>query len=589
MIKHSFKRKLFFYYFAIFALFATSILVFQYNREKQYKTAKLDNTLENISDLTSRYIQSNTLFDSKGFRTIDSLVNIIPQKHARITVIDRKGVVMYDNFIPKYSKMENHLFRPEIQKALYSHHGTSIRESATTGDDFYYYAKYYKGYFVRTAMVYNVTLENFLKAESNFIIFIVFMFIAVWIILLFVTSKFGESITKLKDFAVKISNNEPLNTDIIFPNNELGIIGEHITEIYKDLKKTKDKLIIEKDKLYRHLFVIKEGIAVFSDKGETLLTNNHFIQFINIISNDSSINAEHIFVAEEFKELLDFVNKAKKNINIKNTSEHPTYEYSINKSGQYFTIQCIVFHDKGFEIIITDNTKLVKRRILRQQMTSNISHELKTPVASVKGYLETIQLQKDEMDEKKTNYFIDKALAQANRLTYLISDIAELNKIEEAGEMYEFEVVPVKDTIKEVLTNHSTVLEQNNIKVNVEVDREINIKGNRSLVLSIFQNLLENSIKYAGSDLNINLQVYHEDERFYYFSFSDNGIGIEEEHLARIFERFYRVDSGRSRKQGGTGLGLAIVKNAIILHKGEISVKQVPNGGVEFLFSLPKV
>jgi len=169
-----------------------------------------------------------------------------------------------------------------------------------------------------------------------------------------------------------------------------------------------------------------------------------------------------------------------------------------------------------------------------------------------------------------------------------VNDIALLNKIDEYSELYIREKVILKNVINEAIESFSDQIRQKAIQVECSIQNDVIVNANYSLMFSVFRNLMENAVNYGGENITISITKYHEDNTFYYFSFSDNGLGVEEEHLSRLFERFYRVDSGRSRKEGGTGLGLAIVKNAIISFKGEISARNRKGGGLEFLFSLPR-
>jgi two-component system OmpR family sensor kinase/two-component system phosphate regulon sensor histidine kinase PhoR len=265
----------------------------------------------------------------------------------------------------------------------------------------------------------------------------------------------------------------------------------------------------------------------------------------------------------------------------------PKFEDVVSRDERYYKIESIVFADNSFEILITDISRLERRRLLKQQLTSNIAHELKTPLASIKGYLETL-LENPPENREKQKYFLQKAYSQSERLTHLINDVSLLNNIEDAGELFRFQPTDIKKVIDEVYENFANRMEEKNIRFTDDVNSGVIVNGNAALLFSIFQNFVENSINYAGPDIEISIRVYHEDDKHYYFSYADTGAGIPKEHLPRIFERFYRVDHGRTREMGGTGLGLAIVKNAVQLHKGEISARNRPKGGVEFLFSLAK-
>lgn len=586
-LHQSFRRKIFIYFIAVFLLFTVAILLFQLQREREFKKAQLENTLQNVTEVAHNFIEFYKLNKTGDFNRADTLKSLIPQNNIRLTIIDKKGKVLYDSFVADYSNMENHFQRPEIQKAIFSAFGSNVRHSETTKQEFYYYARNYDDYFVRAAMVYDIQVANFLKANRFFIFFIVIIFLGIWLIVNVITKRLSISITKLKDFAIKAGRNEMIENENEFPENELGEIGTQIVKIYNKLHRAKDDVALEKDRLFNHMNILNEGISFFKPNKEKMLANSHFIQYISIISNTSTISAEHIFEIPEFKKINNFLNEnlAKEIEFLPN--ELPQIEYTFNKNEQYFKVLCIVFADKSFEILITDVTRPEKRRLLKQQLTSNIAHELKTPLASIKGYIETL-MNNPGISEEKKKYFIERAFAQAERLNLLLNDISLLNNIEDAGELFEIKQVNVKNIVTDVIENLESRLSEKNIKCKLNVDPEVVVNGNDSLLSSVFQNLIENTINYAGRDISIEIKNYLEDKKFYYFSYSDSGVGIPEEHLHRIFERFYRIDSGRTRELGGTGLGLSIVKNAILLHKGKISARNKPEGGIEFLFTLAK-
>ncbi|MBQ6309968.1 MAG: HAMP domain-containing histidine kinase [Bacteroidales bacterium] len=252
--------------------------------------------------------------------------------------------------------------------------------------------------------------------------------------------------------------------------------------------------------------------------------------------------------------------------------------------------------DVGREIASTFS-QLEKAKKYKQQISHNIAHELKTPLTGVRAYLETI-LNSEDMTPEQMRKFVEKANTQAIRLTDLVDEVSTLNKLDESSELdkadeslYRIEEVNIKSCLDDILDEIGYKLEENNITFSPRVSSRLKINGSYNLIYSLFKNLIDNSIEHGGKDIEISLvagieQVSGEGGYKINFTYTDTGKGVPAEALDRIFERFYRVEEGRTRKTGGSGLGLAIVKNAVAFHKGTITASSREGGGIIFKFSL---
>ena len=574
-----FSQRLFWSVFFMFLGFTVCFLLFQYQREREFAQEKLNNVLSNYNYQLFRKCQQSTDIN----QTVISFMDDIPQKDLRVTIIDPSGDVLFDN--SGTDEFNNHNDRSEVRKARLYNEGFAIRSSESTGKRYFYSASNIGGYIYRSALPYDPYVRGILTVNKDFIYFMALMTLIFFFVLSRFTFSIGKTISKLRDFALNVEKDRMPAVDYVFPNDELGDISQNIVTLYHRQQKAKNELSMEREKLIKHFQYSKEGFAMFTSEGREILSNILFIQFINVISDTQIHQVEDVTDIAELEPIRTFLNKNIRNLNRKKKVLRESV--TIDKNGKIFLIECILFLDNSYEISINDISRQEEESRMKRQLTQNVSHELKTPVSSIQGYLETI-LSNPDLSPYKRQFYLERCYSQSTRLTGLLRDISVLNRLDEASEMFDLTEVNITKLIAEIQKECSQDMEEKHITSEIILPGDPTVFGNNSLLYSIFRNLYDNAIAYAGENIRITVNCYKEDPKYYYFSFSDNGVGIPEEHINRIFERFYRVDKGRSRKIGGTGLGLSIVKNGVNFHKGQISAKSSPGKGVTFFFTLKK-
>ena len=574
-----FSQRLFWSVFFMFLGFTVCFLLFQYQREREFAQEKLNNVLSNYNYQLFRKCQQSTDIN----QTVISFMDDIPQKDLRVTIIDPSGDVLFDN--SGTDEFNNHNDRSEVRKARLYNEGFAIRSSESTGKRYFYSASNIGGYIYRSALPYDPYVRGILTVNKDFIYFMALMTLIFFFVLSRFTFSIGKTISKLRDFALNVEKDRMPAVDYVFPNDELGDISQNIVTLYHRQQKAKNELSMEREKLIKHFQYSKEGFAMFTSEGREILSNILFIQFINVISDTQIHQVEDVTDIAELEPIRTFLNKNIRNLNRKKKVLRESV--TIDKNGKIFLIECILFLDNSYEISINDISRQEEESRMKRQLTQNVSHELKTPVSSIQGYLETI-LSNPDLSPDKRQFFLERCYSQSTRLTGLLRDISVLNRLDEASEMFDLTEVNITKLIAEIQKECSQDMEEKHITSEIILPGDPTVFANTSLLYAIFRNLSHNAIAYAGENIKITVNCYKEDPKYYYFSFSDNGVGIPEEHINRIFERFYRVDKGRSRKIGGTGLGLSIVKNGVNFHKGQISAKSSPGKGVTFFFTLKK-
>ncbi|MFV0346276.1 MAG: sensor histidine kinase [Bacteroidales bacterium] len=552
------KQKILTYFAILLAFFTIVIVIWQYHREKEFKRMSLHSQLEQYALILENVIKDD-------YENLEKVTTNFPDE-LRITLLDTSGIVHFDNSVDDVSSMDNHLLREEVQEALHGEYGVALRHSATLDLDFYYYAVKYENYVIRVSLPHSVSLRTLLAPSGMVLIVMASLFIVALVLTTLISKKLGHTITELREFSLQTKNYENFN----FPDGEIGDIGRRIADLYSKNVRAKQRLQSEKKKLISHLNYSAQGIAIYDENYENVFFNPKFVQLYMLLTNDKKFQVNKVLDSKIMKGVEQFIKSAKLK---------KKYSEMLEKNGKHIKMSAFFFNDKSFEIRLDDITEAENNKMLKKEMTQNIAHELKTPVSAIIGYIETLQ-SIDNISEEHRKQFLGRMEHQAKRLGQLVVDIGLITKTEEAAHLFKKEKLNLNEIFEDLVDSYKE-------RVVVKLKKKLTIKGNRSLVYSIFQNLIDNSIKYSQSeDPEVTINNYLTDDKFAYFSVYDNGTGIDEKHLQRIFERFYRVDEGRVREAGSTGLGLSIVKNAVILHGGIIEAKNRKGGGLEILFTL---
>lgn len=418
---------------------------------------------------------------------------------------------------------------------------------------------------------------------------IYFFITLVSIIIAIVSIRYTVSINRyLKQFRIvseKVSNKEFHTRLNISAKGELGELTNNFNYMIETISDKIEEVEYNHLQLKSILKSISHGILAIDINGNILLINEEAKKIIKA-DKSQAIESKNINIVIKEERILQEISKFKcSNKNeISNIVMNDETVYNIKVDPIYLqnTVNVII----GSIINIEDITEKVKLENMRKDFVANVSHELKTPLTSISGFVETLRLN-ENIDAETRNRFLGIIESESDRLKRLIEDILLLSSIENT-ESRVLEKINLYETFNAVKDMLSYIAESKNIDFKYEfLETSLYVSSNRDYIKQIYLNLIENAIKYTPANGQVRVVVDSNDKDII-IKVKDNGIGIPKEDINRIFERFYRVDKARSRDVGGTGLGLAITKHIVKSLNGKIEVKSQLNKGSEFIVTIPK-
>lgn len=541
--------------------------------------------VENIKkDMVSavKVIEQSVTYDEDISKQLSVFRDIYDRENMRITIIDRKGNVIADTE-SNASEMENHMERHEITEALANKQGMDIRLSETLGIKMLYIAVLSNdsNYIYRISMPYTNRLIYMRAVIPACIITIIITLIFAFIFGRSMAKSITEPLTELTNEIIKINMKsgvslkhyryEELNciaraVNILSERVEQGL--KEITDINKRTEYILDNMndgLLILDSTQNVISINKAAMDILQCRRKKNISN-----IVRYTRNADILEAAEAAAVNNKNSLFDIVLEDERIISV--------HVSAINKG---------VIDDKGGVILLlVDVTNERESYEMRQNFFSNASHELKTPITSIKGYSELLSSPVEYSDEQKRE-FIERIQKESDNLTSLINDILTISRIESGREKNDKESFNVREEIEDILSELSPMTEE--MKLSTELScNDIIIYEEKNKIVSLLSNIIGNAVKYNTYEGKIFISAVYSDNKLR-IEVSDTGIGIPKHEQQRVFERFYRVDKGRSKKIAGTGLGLAIVKHIAAYYKGTIELKSDTGKGTTIIIELNNI
>lgn len=554
-----------------------------------YRDNYYENTRQRlIQDID--YVGGNLLPDFLETGNAQELEDFSTSTFIRMTLVEEDGTVLYDS-LKDASELDNHRYRPEIVGAFAGEITSETRYSKTFTDDMLYVAAPYYNEanqiigVIRLAMPLNALDSAVFEMINNIIFVLLATIIATLLLVTYFVNRELKPLDEVSTFAQKIATGKFGSELTMIREDEIGELVESLNQMSRQLKTFFNEMDHKNSELTSILSSMNHGVIAIDDENYIVHLNEAAKKLLGLSSQDD-LSGKNILEVYRESFMYDLMVKLDET-----GMDKARFESRLNDDQIIRVSVNPMIENKseitGHIIVLEDITLVKNLEKMRRDFVANVSHELKTPITTIKGFIETIQ-ENEIRDQETLDRFYNIIFEESNRLSRLVSDILVLSQLENSqGIQKEEELLNIHDEVHQIfdLLGIGAKLKEIELMFSGNDNTKIRFKPDEFRQMMI--NLVDNAIKYSDPNGKIDVHVDESDDQIA-ITVSDQGLGIPKKDIDRIFERFYRVDKSRSKEKGGTGLGLAIVKHIIINNNGTIRVESKVGTGTTFYLSFPR-